>query len=108
MIDPEKIDLYKKLSPVENLELHKIILTKTVLSTKIEDWRSPPKDFVAVSIPIQLQEFVALFPDSQAALSVIITDLVTAGIGAIAVKHNSIELLDAQISSILQSEETKQ
>ena len=90
----------KELSQEEQLELFKLLSHKTLLNTRIADWKKQPNEFIALSIPEKLKKFTSGFNNSDDVLDKIITDLILRGITSIAHESISPEHIDTQIYNI--------
>ena len=88
----------KELSHEEQLELFKLLIIRVLLSTKPEEWKSNPTEFVQLAVPKNLIDFLSDLSNSKIVLSGIITDMIIKGISSFAKEIGDPENLELMIS----------
>lgn len=94
------------LSHSEQMELFNLMLYRVLLSTQVKEWKNTPTDFVKLSIPEKLKDFLVDLSNPEDTLNGIITTLICKGIENITDEVKSPENIELMIDNIF-SDETK-
>ncbi len=98
-------DINEALNNLEGepkVELIKLLTHKMLLNTHAREWLENPNEFINMSIPKDVYEFLGSFSNGdEKALGLLITDLVLKGIQSIAINSPD---LDGDIVSMVKPE----
>lgn len=98
----------KELTIEEQKELFNLVLSKRLLETTVDEWTAPRNEFVSLTIPKGVADFVAGTGRPDNMLSNIVTDLILQGISKIAIDQQGYAMITEKIQAIMQEDVTQQ
>lgn len=94
----------QNLNRSEQMELFNLMLYRVLLSTQVKEWKEEPTDFVKLSIPEKLKDFLSDLTYPEDTLHRIITTLICKGIENITDEVKSPENIELMIDNIFLDE----